>query len=136
MKKKPAPCPLETEEQQLLVTALRWHGVKCFSVPNGAILGGRNRFAQLRKLKAEGLLSGAPDLILADLDGMGRPVAVEMKRQRGGVVSDDQREAMDMLAACGWAVVVAKGAEDALAQLKKLGVERLQKLAFGAIRLV
>lgn len=133
---RPTSCPSESAEQQILVRVLRKCGVGCFSVPNGAILGGRNKFGLLGKLKAEGMLPGAPDLILADLDGKGRPIAVEMKRKKGGVVSDDQRKVMGQLAACGWAVVLARGTSDALIQLKKLGVERLQTVNLDVIRLV
>ncbi len=135
-RKKLAPCPLETKEQQALVDTLRIYGVECFSVPNGAIIGGRNRFAQLKKLKREGMLSGAPDLVLMDRLPDGRPIAVELKRQKGSVVSDAQRVVLLQLVACGWAVVLAKGASDALGQLKKLGVKRLQKLSERSIRTV
>ena len=113
MRKKQTPCPLETKEQQALVDILRLCGVECFSVPNGAIIGGRNRFAQLKKLKREGMLSGAPDLVLMDRLPDGRPVAVEMKRKKGSVISDEQRVVLLQLVGCGWAVVLAKGAGDA-----------------------
>ena len=120
----------------MLVDTLRLCGIECFSVPNGAIIGGRNRFAQLKKLKREGMLSGAPDLVLMDRLPDGRPVAVEMKRKKGSVISDAQRVVLLQLVGCGWAVVLAKGAGDALGQLKKLGLKRLQKLRDSVIRAV
>jgi len=135
-RKKATPPPLETKEQQALVETLRAFGVECFSVPNGAIVGGRNRFGQLAKLKREGMLAGAPDLVLMDRLPDGRPVAIEMKRQKGSVISDEQRVVLLRMVSCGWAVVLAKGADDALVQLKKLGLKRLQRLRKGTIRTV
>lgn len=136
MSGKLALMPSESSEQQALVDALRLLGVGCFAVPNGAVLGGRNRFAQLAKLKREGLLSGAPDLVLMDRLPDGRPVVVEMKRRKGGVTSDAQRAVLLQLVEHDWAVVLARGASDALGQLKKLGLERLQRLDGSAIRTV
>jgi hypothetical protein len=106
----------------MLVQILRWQRIGCFSVPNGAILGGKNRFALLRKLQKEGFLGGAPDLVLMDRTPDGRPVAIEMKRQEGGVSSDAQKSVHAEMRARGWVVIVAKGAEDALRQLHEVGI--------------
>lgn len=119
--------PLETSEQQIIVAWLRMRQIRFFSVPNGAVLGGQNRFALLAKLKSEGLLPGAPDLVLIDpapIDG--KHVVVEMKRQagkRGGRVglSDEQRLVIPWFEAAMWHYVLARGAESGLHQLRKLG---------------
>lgn len=114
--------PSETHEQRCLVDWLRLRRVKFFSVPNGAVLGGRNRYALLGRLRAEGLLPGAPDLVLIDrAPTTGRPVAVEMKRRVGGELSRDQRAVHNAMRAAGWDVVVAWGYESATNQLTELG---------------
>ncbi len=111
----------EHAEQAQLVEYLNRLNVPSFAVPNGAQLGGKNRFAMLRKLKNEGLRTGAPDLVLIRLaDGL--PVAIEMKRPGGGRVSPVQRETHQLMRDEGWVVVVAYGFQDARVQLEDLGV--------------
>lgn len=91
------------------------------SIPNGCLLGGRNRFAVLAKLQAEGMLRGAPDLVLVDrAPRCGSPVAIEVKRV-GGRLSPAQRAVCDRMRAAGWQVVVAYGADDGLRKLRQLG---------------
>ena len=114
---KTSQTPTETQEQRLLVDWLRIRRVRFFSVPNGAVLGGRNRFALLAKLRAEGLLTGAPDLVLIDrAPTTGRPVAVEMKRRVGALLSNDQIRVHTLMRAAGWDVIVGWGAESAISQ--------------------
>lgn len=114
--------PTEHSEQRALVLRLRACGIPCFSVPNGAMLGGRNKYAVLGKLKAEGLLPGAPDLVLippAPCDG--RPVFVEMKRKAGGRASENQKRVRGILEAHRAHVVLAEGCDDAVDQIAALG---------------
>ena len=90
--------------------------VLVFAVPNGAALSGSagQRAAKMAKLKAEGLVPGIPDLIIPSLR-----LCVEMKRVRGGVVSADQKGVHDLFTRIGWSVIVAKGADDAIAKLRE-----------------
>jgi hypothetical protein len=122
------PCRTESDEQRELVDILRARDIGCFSVPNGAILGGRNKWGLLTKLRAEGMLAGAPDVILMDRAPDGRPIAVEMKRRRGGSVTPEQRAVHAVMKARGWVVVVARGAEDAIEQLRNIGLKPLQNV--------
>lgn len=92
----------EHAEQVIVVEWLRARGCLVFSVPNGAILGGRNKWALLGKLKKEGLLPGAPDLIVASPVA----IAIEMKRGPNDKPSDEQLEVHDKMRAAGWPVVV------------------------------
>lgn len=53
--------------QKAVVAALRKRkhpGVMFWHTPNGATLGGRNKFAALNKLKSMGWLNGVSDLVL------------------------------------------------------------------------
>jgi len=96
-------------------------------VPNGTWLGGgvrgTARFAYLARLKREGVLAGAPDLVFFDLDLRGRPVALELKAPRGRL-STAQRALHGRMRAAGWTVLVAYGLDDALRQLSECGLWR------------
>jgi len=112
----------EHEDQCIVVSALRRGGVGVFAVPNGAYLG-RFRHAAIRRLRAEGLTPGAPDLILESLTGApGRPVCVEMKRRVGYHPSPEQIAMRARLEASGWVYVLGRGWVDALTQLVDLGL--------------
>lgn len=102
---------------------LRARGRECFAVPNGAVLAGAsyNKYALLGRLTGEGLLRGAPDLVMVDRSpATGRPVAVEMKRCDGRL-SPVQRTVLGRMEIAGWDVVVAFGAADGIGQLQALG---------------
>ena len=76
-----------------------------FAIPNG---GARN-IVTARKLKAEGVKAGVPDLFLPSLR-----LFIELKRTKGGKVSPAQRDMAQRLEACGYRVVVCKGAREAV----------------------
>ena len=114
--------PLETSEQRTLVAWMRMRGIRHFAVPNGAILGGRNKWGLLNKLKAEGMLPGAPDLVLIDpAPRTGEVVCLELKRRKGGKLSKSQEAVLDQLYEAGWHVIVANGAKEAMQALLALG---------------
>ncbi len=102
--------PSEHFEQRELV---RWfrkahHGVLIFAIPNG----GARSLATAGRLKAEGVVSGIPDLFVPAWR-----LWVEMKRERGGVVSADQKDIIAKLEVVGYCVLVCRGAEDAKAKI-------------------
>lgn len=112
----------ESGEQKAVCDWLRIHKIGFFSVPNGTMIGGRNKYALIQKLKNEGLLPGAPDLVLIDPAPLvGVPVAIEMKKKEGGKTSDAQREVAGQMRARGWRVIVAEGADRAIELLKEIG---------------
>jgi hypothetical protein len=110
------PVPSEHDEQAALVAWFRaqFPRTLIFAVPNGAHLAGtaRVRAAKMAKLKAEGLAPGIPDLCIPAWRTM-----IEMKRTKGGRVDADQAAVHDALSKAGWLVIVAKGFDDARAQL-------------------
>lgn len=114
-----APVALETAEQTAFIRwfAFQHRGVLIHSVPNGAHLAGspRKRAAQMARLKAEGLVEGMPDLHIPEWD-----VWIEMKRTKGGRLSEEQERAIDHLRAVGDIVIIAFGWEDARAKLQLL----------------
>ena len=107
------------EEHHAQAALVRWlaaRGVTAMAIPNGA----RRNPRQAAWLKAEGMIAGAPDLVLAQMaliNGVRRPVAIEMKRANGGRVSVSQERVHYCLVTCGWIVLVCYGLDDAIRQV-------------------
>lgn len=106
----------EAEEQKII---FRWaeysKGVhpeleQLFSIPNG---GSRNRI-EAHNLKLQGVKAGVPDICLPVPCGDYHGLYIELKRTKGGVVSDAQKEWIEMLNGRGYLAVVAKGATEAI----------------------
>ena len=102
--------PSEHFEQREVVRWFRqtYKGVRIFAIPNGGI---RSR-ATAGKLKAEGVSAGVPDLFVPAWG-----LWIEMKRQKGGVVSAEQKDWMNYLQSVNHACIVGKGAEAAKAAI-------------------
>lgn len=97
--------PTEHEEQRELVRWFRltWPGTRIFAIPNG---GARSK-ATAGRLKAEGVVSGVPDLFVPAWG-----LWIEMKRFKGGAVSAQQRDWIAYLESIGHTCLVSKGFED------------------------
>jgi len=102
--------PSEHEEQAGLVTWFRskFNGVLIYSIPNGD----HRAISTGKKLKAEGVVSGVPDLHIPAWR-----LWVEMKRVKGGKISDDQMKMISYLESIGHKVIVGRGATDASRQI-------------------
>jgi len=102
--------PSEHVEQSLLVQWFRrtYPNVLIFAVPNG---GARSK-ATAGRLKVEGVVPGIPDLFVPEWK-----LWIEMKRTKGGVVSNEQQGMIDYLQSVGYRAIVCKGAENAKAQI-------------------
>ena len=98
--------PTETQEQEGLVTwfRARFPGVLIFAIPNG----GHRAISTAKRLKAEGVVPGVPDLYVPAWN-----LWVEMKRVKGGTLSPDQKEMIKYLESIGHTVIVGYGATDA-----------------------
>lgn len=113
--------PLECIEQETVAQWLDLHNVfYCASVA-GAYL----HPATFIRMKKIGYKKGAPDLMIYQkppaYNGQFVGVAIEMKRKKGGVVSDEQREWLEKLRAQGWMAVVCAGADAAIEILEMCG---------------
>ena len=75
-------------------------GVRIFAIPNG----GHRSIAAAARLKAEGTSAGVPDLFIPAW-----LVWVEMKRSKGGTLSEKQKEWRSYLISLGHTVIVAHG---------------------------
>lgn len=104
-------CPSEHVEQREFVKWFRQnHDVRIFAIPNG---GKRSRNTGAM-LKAEGVTAGVPDLFIPEWR-----VFIEMKRQKGGSVSKEQKDWGEYLKECGYTWTVAKGCDQAKELVKK-----------------
>ncbi len=78
-----------------------------FAVPNG----GHRHISIARRLKAEGVKRGVPDLVLPFPFNGYAGMFVEMKKRVGGEVSKEQKEWREMLTGYGYCVRVCAGWE-------------------------
>jgi hypothetical protein len=103
----------EHAEQAAVVQWLLFRRIPHFAVPNAA----RRSFGLARRMQAEGLSKGVPDLILPC-----HLVAIEMKATKGGRLAPEQRQWLDLLSGSGWRTKVAYGAQDAIGWLDSLAI--------------
>lgn len=118
--------PTEEQEQVTLAQWLDLHGICWFHTPNG----GHRNVVVAKKLKDQGVKPGVPDVIVVDRPPKSRDnvgVAIELKREKGGSVSPDQRQWLDSLRERGWIVAVCRGAGEAINLLEELGYGRKHK---------
>ena len=122
-----AEIPSEDWEQRMLAEYLdvlfRDGSVKWAHVPNG---GARDKVTAA-KLKGHGVKRGVPDVLIFCAPPLlpdARGVAIELKRQKGGTTSLEQKEWLENLEHQGWCCSVCKGWEEARKYLGELGWER------------
>ena len=71
-------------------------------------------------VKTLGYQAGTLDIFLPE-----HHIYIELKRQKGGSLSPEQKVRIPRLEAAGYRVIVARGAKDAINQLRKLGLFQL-----------
>lgn len=79
------------------------------AIPNG----GKRHIKTAMAMKQEGASKGFPDLFLPVPTSQYHGLFIEMKRQKGGRVSPDQKKWLDYLQGAGYLAVVCKGFEEA-----------------------
>ncbi len=106
--------PTESAEQKALFEWWRLAGrreagahpsVLMFAIPNG----GQRRAVTGARLKGEGALAGVPDVFLAWPSRGKAGMWIELKRRRGGRLSDAQRDVLARLEEAGYEVAVCHG---------------------------
>lgn len=112
--------PTEHEEQREFVAWFRrqYPDVRIFAIPNG---GSRSQ-REGGRFKLEGVSAGVPDLYIPAWRAW-----LEMKRQKGGSLSPEQKDWRDYLQFIGDTWMVAKGCEDAKKQITELFIELSQR---------
>ena len=114
--------PSESDEQIgfLMWFEMQFRGVWIFHIPNG----GHRAISVAKKMKAEGVKPGVPDLYVPAWR-----LWIEMKRRTGGRLSAEQKDWAEYLEGIGDTVIVGKGAEDASRQvLEFLQARRAQRI--------
>ena len=108
--------PSEHYEQVELVNWFRhtYPSVLIYAVPNG----GNRSASEANCLVLEGVVAGIPDLHVPEWD-----LYIEMKRTKGGIVSDEQWEIMKKLTMAGKKCLVGRGFEDAKVQIQQFYFE-------------
>jgi hypothetical protein len=113
------PIPKEHEEQVAFFKRVRFYRQyypvlwMVFSTHNGV----RVSIGTAKKLKAEGMESGIPDII-CDVPKNGyHGLRIELKRRAGGTVSPTQAEYLARYQVLGFKAVVCKGCDEAWAVL-------------------
>ncbi len=113
--RKACLAPTEHQEQVKVVTYLRKANVLFYAVPNEA-----KRSMRLGAwMKAQGMQPGIPDLCIPIARGGYHGLFLELKRLKGGVVSESQKFWIDALTKEGYFAVVCKGADAAIDEIQK-----------------
>lgn len=117
----PLTVPLEDAEQRIIFqwaameTAARPELGLLYAIPNG----GKRAIKTAIALKAQGVKSGVPDMCLPVAREGYHGLYIELKRQKGGTVSETQKSWITALEGQGYKAVVCKGAEDAIRTIKE-----------------
>ena len=111
--------PHESWEQQSLVAELERlePGILMEINPAAGMKLDKRMAAAVKTL---GYQAGTLDIFLPE-----HRIYIELKRQKGGSLSPEQKTRIPRLEAAGYRVIVAKGAVDAINQLGKLGLFQL-----------
>ena len=112
--------PTESEEQQ---TLFRWAAMQRGKYPELALMfhipnEGKRSWMTGGRMKAEGLKSGVPDIFLPVPRGEFHGLFVEMKRTKGGTVSDCQKLWLHDLQKQGYCAAVCRGWHEAAECIK------------------
>lgn len=113
-RKRNSDVPTEHEEQVAFIEwARQWlpdelRGL-LFAIPNG----GMRHKKTAADMKAEGVVKGTPDLFFAWPRIGKHGLLIEMKRSKGGTLSKEQKDMIERLKKAGYAVVVARGCQEA-----------------------
>jgi hypothetical protein len=101
--------PTEDDEQAKLHVWLTREGIRHYAIPNG----GKRNYVEAIKFKRTGVSSGVPDICIPYPMGLYHGLYIELKRAKGGKVSDSQTEWLAFLTKNGYLAQVAEGFEKA-----------------------
>ncbi|GHU76471.1 hypothetical protein AGMMS49992_22210 [Clostridia bacterium] len=86
-----------------------------YHIPNG---GSRN-IIEAANLRRQGVRPGVPDICLPAPRGAWHGLYIELKRQQGGKVSENQRRWVEYLRSQGYAAAVCRGFYEAVETIQK-----------------
>ncbi|AJR24548.1 VRR-NUC domain-containing protein [Sphingobium fuliginis] len=113
----------ERPVQRGAIRLLAMHGVEAVHVPNGTHLAGDKlaRIKQMAALRKDGLRPGFPDLILFNRKVQLQVGFLEVKREIGNDLSEDQEDWRDDLIAWGFPWAMIRLPEEAVAAIREWG---------------
>ena len=116
----PPVIPLEEIEQEHVFL---WASMEERAYPELAMLyaipnGGKRAIKTAVALKKQGVKRGVPDMCLPVPRGGFNGLYIELKRVKGGTVSDEQREWIAALNKQGYKAIICHGAEEAIEQIR------------------
>lgn len=116
----PPVIPLEEIEQEHVFL---WASMEERAYPELAMLyaipnGGKRAIKTAVALKKQGVKRGVPDMCLPVPRGGFNGLYIELKRVKGGTVSDEQREWIAALNSQGYKAIICHGAEEAIEQIR------------------
>lgn len=107
----------ESEQQQLVISwfRLQYPKYRLISIPNGTMIGGRNKYALVNKYKKEGMLPGVSDLFLCVPRNGYNGLWLEMKARgkTASSLSQDQRIWLSDMEKIGYRAVCCFGFDHA-----------------------
>ena len=117
----PPTVPLEDAEQRVI---FQWAAMETTARPELGLLyaipnGGKRAIKTAVALKKQGVKRGVPDMCLPVARGGYHGLYIELKRQKGGTVSETQKSWITALAKQGYKAVVCKGADEAIGTIKE-----------------
>tara|TARA_R100000365_G_C2740408_1_gene69136 strand:+ start:27 stop:524 length:498 start_codon:yes stop_codon:yes gene_type:complete len=110
----------EHQVQCSIAVVLNRLGLLWCHVPNE----GKRSVVAGSRLRAAGLKSGVPDILIfssAPNKPEAHGVAIELKRKKGGRLSETQKDWLRRLEDAGWYAVVCHGYDETMDEIKKLG---------------
>jgi len=111
VKRKVSP-ESEQNQQEIVIKYLR------LAYPDAlycASAGGmRTSYLQAIKMKRTGYVKGFPDLFIYEPRNEYNGLAIEMKKEKGGVASPEQKRWQEQLRNRGYASYICKGSEEAI----------------------
>lgn len=109
-RKVKAPIPTEAQDQVKVIVYAKKRGLLCYAVPNG----GKRSYLEAVRLKQQGVSPGVPDMCFPMARKGYHGLYIELKRQSGGVVSDEQFWWCQALTKEGYKVMIAHGFDEAV----------------------
>ena len=109
------PIPTEREEQIMVIKYLTLKKIPFYAIPNG---GSRN-VKEAANMKAEGVSAGVPDICIQLPNKTYHGLYIEMKRQKGGIVSKHQKKWIEILNNNGYLAKVCCGFNEAKNVIEK-----------------
>ena len=76
--------------------------------------GARTSISEAKRIKATGYKRGFPDVFIYEPRGVHHGLSIEMKREKGGVVSKHQKQWKEDLSERGFKATIAKGYDHAV----------------------